>query len=348
MTWAKIDTSFFASSRIIEAGWPARELYLLLLLRNRAGRYDGVVPTREISPRVCDAMLAMSEQARSESLEKLEASGLVRLMSENVHILGWDASWRTPFDAAERKRRQRANEAERKKRQRAKIKREKDGCHEMSRTVPGHGHEMSRTVPGHGHGNVPPVPPVENRDRDRDREAAPSGAPPSGGVRAVFAPDLILSPQSNPTQPRSTRALSDCFPGAASLSATKRRVLARHAESVTQIWALMNTLRKETIPGARTLTPVAESAVRLSERLEAGATLEDCEHVLRVVAAECGRDRASQRWFQPATLWRPDNFARKLGQTCTPGDGGRPDPRVGQGRPMTYDECPPSGRAPMK
>jgi hypothetical protein len=59
-----------------------------------------------------------------------------------------------------------------------------------------------------------------------------------------------------------------------------------------------------------------EALVRVAERLEAGASEEECEHVLRVYAAEA--KKSNGQWFNGQTNWRAENFARALGQPLGP------------------------------
>ncbi len=85
-----------------------------------------------------------------------------------------------------------------------------------------------------------------------------------------------------------------------------------HRIQAEQLWDLQERLRQESIPGARRLRPSDERLARVADRLSAGATTEDCEHVLRVYASQCPEQA---KWFNGDTNWRAANFDRALGQT---------------------------------
>ena len=144
------------------------------------------------------------------------------------------------------------------------------------------------------------------------------------------------------------RESGEVFPGQSSLPAKKLRVLLKHKAAVSRIWAMQNHLRLRVVPGARKLRPLAETAILVAERLEGGATVAECMHVLLVAADECRHSRESQRWFQPATLWRPQNFARKLGQVVSSRPSNGAEERTsGHARARGYDEHPPPGEDPQ-
>lgn len=83
---------------------------------------------------------------------------------------------------------------------------------------------------------------------------------------------------------------------------------------VIRLWSLQEELRHESIPGSRPLLATDERLKRIQDRLEAGATVEDCEHVLRVYAADAKSKPESREWFNGETNWRKDNFDRALGK----------------------------------
>lgn len=64
----------------------------------------------------------------------------------------------------------------------------------------------------------------------------------------------------------------------------------------------------------------AERLVPIAKRLEAGATPEECERVLRHYAREAAkRPKAKLKWFNGETNWRKDNFGRALGMADASG-----------------------------
>lgn len=84
-----------------------------------------------------------------------------------------------------------------------------------------------------------------------------------------------------------------------------------------RLWALHNRLRREVIPGVRNLAATDENLSRIAERLAAGHSPEDCEHILFARASEIlvlrrkgakeNLDKAV-RFFNGATPWRSDPF----------------------------------------
>jgi hypothetical protein len=101
-------------------------------------------------------------------------------------------------------------------------------------------------------------------------------------------------------------------PGWSSLPKTKQRVLGRHLPSATRLWDLQEDLRREALPSSRGLEATAERLAAVAERLEAGATEQECELVLRQYAAEA--KQSDGKWFNGETNWRARNFTRALGQ----------------------------------
>lgn len=120
----------------------------------------------------------------------------------------------------------------------------------------------------------------------------------------------------------------------------KRQILAKHRELAEKIWATQNTLRQASIPGARSLTATDAALTMVAQILEAGHSLEDCEHVLRVYAAEAQARPESREWFNGETNWRIGNFRRQLGRSAAPR---RPSAR-GTNAGMTGDDVLAWGR----
>lgn len=99
--------------------------------------------------------------------------------------------------------------------------------------------------------------------------------------------------------------------GLSALSAGKRSVLKRHLAEAQELWSIQDRLRER-----KPLKPTAERLLRVAERLDAGASFEECETVLRAYASEAKRNRDSARWFNGETNWRKDNFDRTLGSAA--------------------------------
>ena len=81
-----------------------------------------------------------------------------------------------------------------------------------------------------------------------------------------------------------------------------------------QVLVLLNAGRKEVIEGARDIRSSKESLRHIKDRIRAGATLEEFEHVIEVCKSEVRRDPDTAKWFNQVTPFRVDNFARKLAQ----------------------------------
>ena len=62
----------------------------------------------------------------------------------------------------------------------------------------------------------------------------------------------------------------------------------------------------------------------IADRLTAGATLDDCRHVLAVREAEVKAKPDSAQWFDAVTPFRPDQFAKAL--AASPGANGSSAP----------------------
>lgn len=93
----------------------------------------------------------------------------------------------------------------------------------------------------------------------------------------------------------------------------KTKPLDPHRKDAEHLWARQEELRAKTIPGARPLKPTDDRLDRVVERLDENS-VEDCEHVLEVYAAEARAGAEGARWFNGETNWRKENFDRALGQ----------------------------------
>ena len=103
---------------------------------------------------------------------------------------------------------------------------------------------------------------------------------------------------------------------AAKVTAKARKAAAVERQRVRAavLWSYQEDLRMASIPRARRIIPTDEQLARVAERLEAGASDEDCKHALRVAAFEARTNPASARWFDGITNWRTESFQRHLGQ----------------------------------
>jgi len=82
------------------------------------------------------------------------------------------------------------------------------------------------------------------------------------------------------------------------------------------VWARLNELRKSLNPKLR--SPKMSSSLRSSvERRIEESSVEDALDVLEHLAAECRRNPGQLKHFQGSTIFRPQNYARTLGQLGT-------------------------------
>lgn len=93
------------------------------------------------------------------------------------------------------------------------------------------------------------------------------------------------------------------------LSKNEKGSLGKLAEEVL---AEVSAARKRVDPTCRVLKPTDGSLKNILARLKAGATVEDCLHVVAVCEAESKADPKSFEWFNTVSPFLVDNFERKL------------------------------------
>jgi hypothetical protein len=94
----------------------------------------------------------------------------------------------------------------------------------------------------------------------------------------------------------------------------KQKQKQKQYEAANRLWDLQEKLRKEAIPGSRTLRSSPERLERVVKLLDAGHTEDDCAEVLRAYARESRSNPKNAQWFNGETNWRKDNFDRTLGR----------------------------------
>lgn len=97
----------------------------------------------------------------------------------------------------------------------------------------------------------------------------------------------------------------------------KARLLDKHRADCERLWQLQEVYRAKCVDGGRPLKASDKRLTRIAERLEDGATMDECKHVLRMYAANASADPNQQKWFNGDTHWRADNFDRTAGQSLT-------------------------------
>jgi hypothetical protein len=158
----------------------------------------------------------------------------------------------------------------------------------------------------HGVGHGVPHGVRQDQDQDQDQDLPERGTLP--GIDLPKHGSIALVPPVAARGVRRTKAQEDA------------ETLETHRPACERLWAIQDRLRSETIPGARTLRPTEEGLLRIAHLLAGGETEADCEHVLRVYAAEARS--GNTRWFDGLSNWRPDNFARAKGRTVEEYEGG--------------------------
>jgi hypothetical protein len=96
----------------------------------------------------------------------------------------------------------------------------------------------------------------------------------------------------------------------------------------------LNAARQRVNPNARGFGATKPNLRHIADRLKEGATVDDCLHVIAVSEAETRRDPTVERWMNPVTLFRPDNFARKLAVTVDDARGEYAENRPPSGRDL--------------
>ncbi len=91
-----------------------------------------------------------------------------------------------------------------------------------------------------------------------------------------------------------------------------------------RVWQRLNDLRKALMPKARVLKLSAKQRKAITERI-AESSFEDAIDVLEHLAEKCRRNPAQLQWFNGVTPFRPDNYARTLGQLGTSDARGCPE-----------------------
>lgn len=105
--------------------------------------------------------------------------------------------------------------------------------------------------------------------------------------------------------------------GGSSTSPAETTTAASSSDEVAAMWAHFISQRSSAIPGARALPLTPDRAKALTSLLAAGYSADDVRAVIDHYADRARRDPDQARWMNAATPWRPENFARALGQVGT-------------------------------
>lgn len=112
--WAKIDAGFHRNPKVRKAGRDGRDVYLWLLLANRAHDFNGTIPAHYADPKYIAREIELRPNLVAKAIERCVAAGLVGVSAVGgVVLLGWDGDWRTKADDSRaRVRKHRANHHE--------------------------------------------------------------------------------------------------------------------------------------------------------------------------------------------------------------------------------------------
>lgn len=145
----------------------------------------------------------------------------------------------------------------------------------------------------------------EDQEKRREANSARGRAPARNGQ--VEQPETAPSQPAEPAEPAEPEWKAEGKPDSPRLG----RMVDRWAKDLRPIFEELVSARKRSIDGAHELRPTYGNLVHIAARLEAGARADECLHVIAVAESEV-KSGGEPHWFNPVTLFRPDNFARKL------------------------------------
>ena len=117
----------------------------------------------------------------------------------------------------------------------------------------------------------------------------------------------LTGPVDESRTKRSKREISD----------RKKRALSLFHSQAVHLWKLQESLRSEVMPRVRGMPADEDRLAAVCAVLEAGYSVQDCEHMLRQRAYEVKVDRRNGRWFNGDSVWRLKNFRRTLANIGT-------------------------------
>ena len=200
------------------------------------------------------------------------------------------------------------------------------------------GFDPSKSAPHKLHkGSPDPLPSQEKeheQENEQDRTTDPP-LPPFGGQDEIASPLELVERDNSPAQ---RPLLLEPNPQGQGLVVSRRQrpreraveaLCHKHYRQACDVLALLNAARQRVKPGrARNISPTVDTLRWIAERLEAGATRDQFEHVIAVCEAESLDDDESFRFFSHDTPFRRENFARKLAMVPEAGrrvvTGGQP------------------------
>lgn len=289
MSWVKIDDKFPRHPKILRAGPLAGWLHINGLAYCAEYLTDGFIPVQAI-PAMVDwsthgICFLVSESQFTDSFDRPENISLAQVLVETGV---WDKikggyqihDYLKYQPSKEQVLAEREAEKQRKAKYREKLTHDNNGRFTLS-------------APDLSH-------PVFHALSRRDTDKCPTGPVP------VPVPDPLPDPRSRSPEKDQISFSNENDPG---LSKNKKGDLGKLAEKVL---AELSAARKRVDSNCRILKPTEGSLRNIVARLKAGATLEDCLHVIAVCEAESKTDPEAMQWFNAVSPFLVDNFERKL------------------------------------
>lgn len=95
-------------------------------------------------------------------------------------------------------------------------------------------------------------------------------------------------------------------------SAKQRALVEKHLPQAQQVLLALNQARERVVRGAKSYKPSYTALGFIAARLDAGASIEECLHVVAAWEQEVRLNSKVATWFRHDTPFRPDKFAEKL------------------------------------
>ena len=201
MDWFKCSTRLFQNPKVMLAGEDGVLLFVQLLSLNAQEELDGAVRGARAKPEFLARLMSLlsltwNEERVSHALEACVEAGLLAMAADGeIHISGWDDTWRPARTPAQRKRDERA------RKRTADVTEDQDGCHASDVTP----RDTARdTVTPRGEGRE------ERRERGGDEVDSSSRSPRSPSTSSAEGePSSGQGPARPPAPPPRGRRTVD-------------------------------------------------------------------------------------------------------------------------------------------
>jgi hypothetical protein len=164
-------------------------------------------------------------------------------------------------------------------------------------------------------------------------EVRPLNGKPTDVERTLNAEQTYVERTLN-VEPTSNQRFSTPLPLPLPESSTNSPRARGKGNKAAEVLEALNAARQRVNPNARGFGATKPNLRHIADRLKEGATVDDCLHVIAVSEAETRQDPTVERWMNPVTLFRPDNFARKLAVTVDDARGEYAENRPPSGRDL--------------